>query len=428
MTAAPSPSPVLHVHKFLWDRGGLERYLFLLLDLLRERGHRVVTLGMRDERNRPAADAAYEVSPVRFPERPGPQNAIAAARGLARAMYSREAYRRTRQLIAETRPQVAHVHELHHHLSPSVLVALREAGVPVVLSAHEYKLVCPTVHLFDGERVCEACRGHRYWQPVLRRCSEGSRVRSLGAAAEAALHHRLGLYDERHVHVITGGSAFTLAKLREFGVDGGRLESLPYVLPPDQLREPPAGPGRYFLFVGRLVPYKGAATFVRALRLAGDPEAVIAGRGPQREELERLAADLGLRRLRFAGFVPDAELPGLVQGAIAAVVPSEVYETFGYAAYEAMAVGRPVVASRIGPLPELIRDGETGLLFDPGDSEGLAVRLSLLNGDRDRAHRMGCAARAFVEERNDVDRHYRRLLEIYHRASERSSSERGAVR
>ncbi|MBO0705851.1 MAG: glycosyltransferase family 4 protein, partial [Candidatus Dormibacteraeota bacterium] len=153
-----------------------------------------------------------------------------------------------------------------------------------------------------------------------------------------------------------------------------------------------------------------------------------AGRGPQREELERLAADLGLRRLRFAGFVPDAELPSLVQGAIAAVVPSEVFETFGYAAYEAMAVGRPVVASRIGPLPELIQHGETGLLFDPGDPEGLAMRLSLLNEDRDRAHRMGRAARAFVEERNDVDRHYERLLQIYRRAMERSSPAPGAVR
>jgi glycosyltransferase involved in cell wall biosynthesis len=408
----PAASPVLHVHKFLFDRGGLERYLFLVLDLLRSRGHDVVTLGMADARNRERGDGTYLVDPVRFPERPGPGNALTAARGLARAIYSSQAYRVTRRLIDERRPRVAHVHELHHHLSPSVLVALREAGVPVVMSAHEYKLACPTVHLFDGKGVCEACRGHRYWQPLLRRCSHGSLTRSAGAALEAAVHHGLRLYDERHVGLIACGSEFTKAKLAEFGYAPSRLTLLPYQHDLTAWPRPTAPIGEHIAFAGRLVAYKGVATLIRALALAGDPPAVIAGAGPEREALERHATDAGLRRLRFAGFVDDDELRALLGTARAVVVPSEVLETFGYAAYEAMLLGRPVIASDLGPLPELVTP-ETGLLFPPGDERRLAEHIRTLANDAALAARMGRAGRAAAEARTDLDRHYERLTEIY---------------
>jgi glycosyltransferase involved in cell wall biosynthesis len=418
----PRPDPILQIHKFLFDRGGLERYLFYLIGELEKRGHRVIGLGVADPRNRPAGEKTYVVSPVSFPDHPSLRNGLTAARGLARALYSREAYRRTRQLIEETRPEVAHVHELHHHLSPSVLIALREAGIPVVLSAHEYKLVCPKVHLHDGKGICEACRGHRYWNPVLRACSKGSRLRSTAAALESTVHHILGMYDSRYVQVITAGSEFTLGKLREFGVSSERLELLTYVLDPADWGPPAAEPGRYLAFVGRLAGYKGAATLVRALALAGDPEALIVGDGPERPQLQQLAESLELRRLRLTGFLPAHELRRVLEDAVAVVVPSEVLETFGFAAYEAMALGRPVIASRLGPLPELVVDGETGLLFEAGNPEDLALKLRQVMDDKLSAHRMGHSARRWVELKTDPDRHYRRLMEIYEKAGARRAA------
>jgi len=418
--ARPSPDPVLQVHKFMFDRGGLERYLFFLQGELERRGHRVVTFGMRHPAARPSPYTGHYVSPVEFAERPGLGQLPGAVRALGRAIFSLEALRRARDLVRATRPAVAHVHEIHHHLSPSVLVALREAGVPVVLSAHEYKLVCPTVWLHDGTGICEACRPHRYWEPLRRRCSNGSLARSAGAALEASLHHLAGLYDRRHVQVIAAGSRFVYDKLREFGIEEDRLALLPYVLDPAEWGEAETEAGEYLAFTGRCVAGKGVRTLVQALSLAGDPPAVIAGDGPEWERLGALAARLGLTRLRMERVPasPDSHrrLRQVLRGARAAVMPSEVYETFGYAAYEAMAVGRPVVASRLGPLPELVVEGETGLLFRPGDAEDLARCLRRLLDDAALARRLGAAARRAVEARTDLDGHYERVRALYLRA------------
>jgi glycosyltransferase involved in cell wall biosynthesis len=413
----PQFESVLQIHKFFFSRGGLERYLFWLNDLLERKGHKVVHMAMNDPRNRPTQYADYFVSPVSFPDRIEFANLLPAGRALARAIYSMEAYHKTRDLIAATRPAIAHVHEAHHHLSPSVLVALREAGIPAILHAHEYKLICPTVFLHDGKSVCEACKGHRYWSPILRRCSHGSLLRSTAAAAEATIHHVLGSYDERYIQVVVAGSKFVQEKLREFGVAEDRIALLPYLLDPAEWGDPERDPGNYFIFTGRLASTKGLPTMLRALVLAGDPPAVIAGDGPESERLLRMAQKLGLQNLKFtpvpAGPVSHDELRALLRGALGAIVPSESYETFGYAAYEAMGVARPVIASRLGALPELVRHGETGLLFEAGNAEDLAIQMRRLMDDPSAAQQMGNAARAEVERRTDPHAHYEKLMGIY---------------
>jgi glycosyltransferase involved in cell wall biosynthesis len=410
-----TPNPVLQVNKFLHDRGGLERYLQFLFGDLERRGHHVVTFAMADPRNWPSPYSEYFVSPVSFPRQVGLRNSLTATRGFLRAIYSRAAHRQVLQLVHDTRPQIAHVHEVFHQLSPSVLVALREAGVPVVLHAHEHKLICPTVLLHDGRGICEACKGHRYWQPLVRRCSAGSLPRSAAAAVEATVHHLLGLYSDKYAPVIVAGSRFTMAKHQEFGIAPERMELLPYVLDPAEWAPPTQEPGDYFVFAGRLDTGKGVPTLLRALRLAGDPPMLITGTGPARAEFERQAAELGLTNLRFTGWLEEAELRTTVAGSLAALFTSEGYETFGYSAYEALAAGRAVVASRLGPLPELVQEGETGLLFEAGNAEDLASKLRELRADRDLARKLGRQARAFFDERNDPDRHYERLMEIYER-------------
>jgi glycosyltransferase involved in cell wall biosynthesis len=418
-------SRVLQIHKFFFDRGGLERYFFLLLDDLERRGHDVVTLSMTDPRNRPSPYARYFVSPVTFKARPTLRDSAASVRALGRAIYSPEAKRKTRELVELTRPDVAHVHEVHHHLSPSVLVALREAEVPVVLSAHEYQLICPTVGLYDGRGICEACRGHRYWEPLKRRCSNGSLGRSAAAALEATVHYLTGAYDERHVQVIVAGSRFTLNKLAEFGIPRERLEYLPYVLDAAEW-QPSAAVARasHFTLVSRLVAGKGIETFLRALRLSGDPPARIVGDGPGRAELEELASSLGLTNTRFTGFVANEELRLIMESSRAVIVPSQVYETFSYSVYEAMALGRPVVASRLGPIPELVTESETGFLFAPGNPEDLAGKLAVLTADAGKAERMGREARRQFLERNNVEAHYETLMRIYALARRRRSEQR----
>jgi glycosyltransferase involved in cell wall biosynthesis len=132
-----------------------------------------------------------------------------------------------------------------------------------------------------------------------------------------------------------------------------------------------------------------------------------------RETLEKLAAELELTNVRFAGYLSEDELRAAVAGALAVVVPSDAYETFGYTVYEAMAAGRPVIASRLGPLPELVTHGETGLLFTPGDASSLAEEIRRMRSDPAAAHRMGAAGRAGFEARNDLDLHYETLLQVY---------------
>src|SRR5208337_1936183 len=262
------------------------------------------------------------------------------------------------------RPEVAHVRNIYHHLSPSVLWELKAQGIPVIYHVNDFKLICPSYNLVADGRACEACSGGRFRKVVMQRCYAAGRGPAVVLAAEAYVHRWLGTY-EKCVDQFVAPSQFVKEKLVQHGFAESKICVIPHFqgLPEQRTFLAHGGPILYF---GRLSPEKGVAGLVRAMQHVPDVQLQIAGNGPQRRELEVLALELKLANVEFLGQLSSRELDRAIAGSRFTVMPSLAYETLGKSILESFAWGRAVVASELGSRRELICSGENGLLFGPG--------------------------------------------------------------
>lgn len=330
-------------------------------------------------------------------------------RAFAAGIYSPGARRRAAAAIAGARPDCAHVHDLQPFL-PSALLACRDAGLPVVMTCHNYRLTCPVFSHVDGRgELCERCMGGREYWCLFRNC-RGDRLESAAFALHNVAARRLRLFSAGvDLHLVP--SRFVKAHLTRAGFRAESIEVLPHPLPvAETARQVPAG--EYLAFAGRLSPEKGLGTLLAAAALTPGIPIAIAGDGPLLPDLAARATP----NVRFLGWLGPAALRDFYGRARAVVVPSRCYETFGVAAAEAMNLGIPVIASRIGALAEMIGDGVSGLLFEPGDPRDLAARMEALWADQALGLRLGREARSRVRHLCDEGRYVERLLGFYGRA------------
>jgi glycosyltransferase involved in cell wall biosynthesis len=286
------------------------------------------------------------------------------------AVWSRSTVRQLRELQAQFRPEVVHFHNLFPRLSPAALSTAAAGGAAVVVTLHNYRLLCPpSTFLLHGEP-CERCLGKVPWRAVAHACYRGSRAGSAALAASLTLHRGLGTFDA--VDSYFAVSQFVKSKHVQAGFDADTIVVKPNFVPPAPRRE---GPGRYFLFLGRLSSEKGVAELLEHWRRIDAPLLVV-GDGP---ELQRLRA-LAPPSVEFRGAIPGSEVGEVVAGARALVVPSRAYEGAPRVVTEAYAAGVPVIGVRAGALPELVEDGVTGRLAGLADSSAWeAAARSLLD-------------------------------------------------
>lgn len=400
---------VLLINKFFHPRGGSEAAFFLTARVLERHGHRPIYFSMSHPDNLESPQNKFFVRPVDFEGPAGPLRSLQAA---GRVIYSLEARRRLSALLHEERPDIAHLHNIHHQLSPSILHALRRHGVPVVMTLHDYKVVCPAYTLFVRGRLCEKCRGGRFYHCLFRRCTKGSITKSLINMIEMYLHQDI-LRTQALVDLYISPSRFLRDKVAGMGF---RAETI--VLPNGlDLDGYPASPGpgpERLVYFGRLSPEKGLHTLLSALAETRIPCTII-GRGPLEAELRERCRRESLDRVTFRGHLPSADLVTEIRQARAVVVPSLWYENNPYNVLEAFALARPVIASRIGGLPELVVDGRTGWTVTPGSVEELGRKMTDVLSAPAEAERMGREARRSVETTNDAELYYRGLMNAYDR-------------
>ena len=252
------PGRVLMVNKFHYPRGGAEHYMFRLAGLLEQRGTEVDYFAMHDARNLPCATDRYFVSEVSFEQ---PPQGLAGRVGMAgRMVYSLEARRKMAQLLAERPAGLAHVHNIYHQLSPSLLAPLQRRGIPVVMTVHDFKLVCPVYSLMSHGEICERCVGHGFGPAVRRRCNRSSLSGSLLVAGETWAHRRLGLY-RTGVDVFITPSAFARDRLVAGGYPADRIVVVPNCVVAEDY-QPLYRAGGYALYIGRLSREKGVEVLV----------------------------------------------------------------------------------------------------------------------------------------------------------------------
>lgn len=373
---------ILQVHTSYREAGGEDAVVAADATLLRGAGHTVV--------QHVAAN---------------PESTVAAAAALARAPWNTAAAREITRAVARERPDVAHVHNTWFALSPSIVTALARAGVPVVMTLHNYRLLCSNALLFRDGRPCEDCVGSHPWHGVVHRCYRGSVVASAAAATTIAVNR--GTWT-RHVSQFLTLNAFARERFIAGGLPADRLVvSGNFVGDPGPRLAPPSQ-SRTVLYVGRLTPEKGIGALVDAWAAAGpeDMELLVVGDGPLREELQRRSVP----GVRIAGWRPPDEVVTSMRGSRALLFPSQWYEGQPVTLLEALAAGLPVMASDMGGTAELL--GDSGRAWLVSGVDGWPEALARLQRDEE-LDQHGAALRRRYEASYTPASALRRLEDVY---------------
>jgi len=395
---------IVLANKFLYPRGGAERAVLELGAALDARGHAVAYFGM-DHPENVVHGANVAVVRQRDYRRPG----AAAVRDAAAMLYSFEARRTFGTFLDRVHPDVVHLHNIYHQLTPSILDAARERGIPLVMTLHDYKLVCPRYDMLRHGMRCDACVEAGPVACVRYRCAGGAWGASVLLAAEAALHRIRGSYDAVHRFIVP--SRFLGRVLERAGFDAARLRHIPNFAP--RANPVPVPSTQRFLYVGRLSQEKGILSLLRAAARMTRGELVLCGTGPLAAEVERWTREAPPGRVRCRGHLAAAELAVEVGAAAFVVAPSEWFENAPFAVLEAMAAGRAVLTTPLGGLPELIEDGVEGELVPPGDEVAWAAAMERALQDPERMRRMGAAAHRRAIESFALETHVERIESVY---------------
>jgi glycosyltransferase involved in cell wall biosynthesis len=402
---------IIHVNKFYFPRGGSESYYFALERLLREEGHQVIPFALAHPKNLPSPWEKYFLSGVDFSS-PNLRSGLQAA---GRIFGSREAGQKARELLWATTPDLVHLHNAYRQMSPSILKVFKERRLPVVWTLHDYYLVCSQLHLFRNGTVCTSCWANRHYNATRYRCVDHSRAASFMGTLEQYVARQWKWY-ERGVDHFIAPSAFLKNLLVEWKrVPENKISVLPYTIDSEPFDVPVTDEGT-ILYTGRLSPEKGVQDVLEAARTLSDLPVRIVGIGPQEPILRAFVEQHRLSHVQFLGFLVGHALISQMARASVIVVPSRWWENYPMVVLEAMLLGKPVIASQMGGIPEMVKDGERGLLFEAGNVAELREKIQWVAQHPVEACQMGERAKKWVLATHLPSQHYAQLKKIYEQA------------
>ena len=403
---------LLFLNNYHYLRGGSERVFFGEMELLKKHEHNVSAFARKHP-----GDVAAEYSNY-FPEdirTDSIQISLDAVMTVKEIIYSKNAKRSLNKLLSHFQPDIAHAHNIYGRLTSSVLDLLYEKNIPILMTLHDYKLICPNYKLLCNGRICEDCKGCNFYMAARNKCHKNSFTASAIYAFEAYFNQLFQKF-KKNVRFFIAPSLFLKNKLIDFGWPSEKIKYIPNYLVLSEL-EPKYAPGKYFLYLGRLSTEKGVSTLIKAfMKIKSDKVNLwIVGEGHIRNQLEKIAsAD---SRIRFTGYLSGNTLKQTSSDALAVIVPSEWYENASISILESFAFGKPVIGSRIGGIPEMVEEGLNGYLFEPGNADDLKDKLELmLSKPKKDIEQMGKAARDKVEKEYNAELHYERLMKVYNKA------------
>lgn len=411
---------VLLANKHFFPDAGAETVFFQTRSLLAQHGHEVIDFAMQHPRNLDSPQSRF------FSQRREYVDAgrVRAGRDALASVYSPAAKRRMRELVQVERPEIAHLHNVYHQLTLSVVDALADAGVPIVLTLHDYKVGCPAYTLFRDGEPCHLCVTGDVENVIRHRCIKGSLGASLLAGAEAKLTRMRHTY--HRVTAFIAPSSFAADIAIRAGLPRERVFVIPNCLLDDEIarcqatRRPHDQRDAVFVFAGRLDEVKGIDDLARHIAATDGPGRLrIIGDGPLRSEIETIARSTD--RVEYLGRLPREDVLSQFGAARAAVVPSRWEENCPMSLIEARAAGAPIIASAHGGLPDLVTHDVDGILASPTAPHEWTAAIAGLATNRDRAARLASAGDARVEAEHRASTFYERTLDVYSWATRRQS-------
>jgi glycosyltransferase involved in cell wall biosynthesis len=373
---------ILVAHNAYQHRGGEDAVVDAEVALLRRYGHDVEIYHLHNDQLNNMSRAAAAVS----------------------AIWSQRSASDISALCSRFAPDIIHVHNTFPLISPSLYWTAARKGVPVVQTLHNFRLLCPQAIFLREGKICEDCVGKLPWRAVTRKCYRESAMQSAVLTGMLATHRAIGTYRQRVSRYIALNS-FARDKYVEGGLPAELFSIKPNFI--ESASVPSWDTRGGGLYVGRLSSEKGLDVLAKAVQTSGNANIEVIGSGP----LETIARSaFGERCL---GFRPLDDIIRRMGSAQFLVLPSICYENSPRTIVEAFSCGLPVIASRLGALIDIVRDGVTGLLFNPGDAADLAAKIAWAESHPAEMKRMGQAARAEYEEKYTPERNYETLMNIY---------------
>ncbi|MCK5833316.1 glycosyltransferase [bacterium] len=405
------------VNTFHYPRGGASIYALSLANLLEKSNHEVLHFAMNHPSSIPSPlTEKYWPPYIEFPKILKEGVLRGGYKVFRRTISSKEAETGMDELLDNFDINLVHVHNILHHITPSIFKPIVKRGLPIVWTLHDYSLICPNTNTFDQRKnvMCSACLkgGLSLFNAPLRRCKKGSFSASTMAAIENAVHRFKKVKDipDRFI----SPSRFLAEKFIECGFDEDKFEVVPnFIERKAPFYEKKENRSREFaLYAGRLSAEKGLKTLIEAWRgMPIECSLKIAGTGPLESELKLLAKDID--NIEFLGFVHPDKLAEIRNRTAFLVVPSEWWENAPLTILEAFADGIPVLGANIGGIPEMVRSNVTGLLFESRNSEDLLNKARELFDNTEKSKKYGENARRISENEYSSESHLHRILKIY---------------
>jgi glycosyltransferase involved in cell wall biosynthesis len=386
---------VLLIHDFYQAYGGEDAVVVAERKLLEEHGNEVTSYTRHND----------EIKSYKFQDK---------VKFFPDTIYSRRTNRELRALVRASRPDVAYIHNVFPLISPSVYHALHRLGGPMVQVVHDFRFWCPNGWFYIRGKICERCEHGNYLNAVRYRCYRDSYTLSALYSASIGINRLAGMLTKISAFICL--TEFTKLKLLEVGLPEDKLFIRPNFIDAARVTPRP-GDGNYVVYLGRLSPEKGVWTLVRAFEALKDPLLKILGTGPLEAALKGYVRERGITNIEFVGFKTGLEKWALLKGSSFAVAPSECYETFGMVVLEAYVAGKPMIASDIGALHYIVRNGKSGLLFQPGSVADLSEKVRYLIQRPAEIQAMGRYGRRLVETEYGTDQAYMTLMGIFDKVS-----------
>lgn len=405
---------ILLVNYRYFISGGPEKYMFNIKEMLEQEGHEVYPFSVHSDKNVPTEYDKYFVDPI------GGRDAVyyddykktpkTIMKLLSRSIYSFEVKKALKRMIADVKPDIVYIIHFVNKLSPSVISAAGEMHVPVVLRLSDYFMLCPRFDFLYDQKICEDCLMGKYGSCIKKKCVKGSIFASAVRVFSMKVHKAIKIYDKVDAFVTPSG--FLKEKLMQSGIEEKKIHWIPTFYKGQPEQAVPAG--QYGLYFGRISEEKGVEVLVKAyeklgdnyqLKIAGDDSTALA------VKLKQYVKDKKMHNVEFLGFRKGEALNECIRNSKYTFVPSICYDNLPNAALESFAFRKPVIASNLGSLPELITDGYNGLLFQTNDADDLAKRVREL--DDKAVKQMGENACQVLKERYSEKLHYTKLMELF---------------
>ncbi len=353
---------VLLVNKFHYMKGGSEKYYFTLADAFKQKGHEVIFFAMKDEKNFPCDQEKY------FVENSSKDGGIKSKlKMITHLVYSKEAYSKMKELLIKENPDLVILNLVHKQITCSIIDAIKEynKNLPIFWTMHDLICVCPSYTMLDGNgNICEECLDGNFKHCFDKKCIHGSKLMSYLSAYEANKIKQKNWYNKIDLFICP--SEFYKNMLEKANFTSSKIVCMRNPLPLDSKYEINDYDEGYILYFGRLSYEKGVKSLINAMKSI-NYKLFIVGTGPIEEELKRFVEVNKIGNVEFKGFQTGEALTNYIKGSRCVVLPSEWYENGPYSAMEAMALGKPLIVSNIGGLPELVDNGKNGYIYSKID-------------------------------------------------------------